>query len=217
MSRSVRTNQGSEAFDYLTPEELLEQFRAGSDAAFEALFAQIGGRLFGFLRRYLGDEHLAEDVYQNVLVKVALHAGDYDGRSRLQTWIYQIARHAAVDALRAAKRRHEVAAGTGADGDLEEGGLLPALAGIVSRDLPPLEQLTVEELGRRIGMAVEGLPLEQREVFLLREQADLTFEDIGQMLGCGKETAKSRMRYAMRNLQSALGAEARLFGLLAGL
>ncbi len=215
MTRSMRELHihEPESFDYLTPEELLERFRQGSDAAFEALAAQVGGRLFGFLCRYLGDEHLAEDVYQNVLVKIARHAGDYDGRSRLQTWIYQIARNASVDALRARKRSREIPAGAGA----EDGETLSVLSAIVSKDLPPLEQLTVEELGRRIGLAVEGLPLEQREVFLLREQADLTFEDIGQMLGCGKETAKSRMRYAMRNLQSALGAEARLYGLLAGL
>lgn len=217
MAFSGRKPQGPESFDYMTPEELLEHFRHGSDPAFEALVGMIGGRLFGFLRRYLGDEHLAEDVYQTVLVKIALHAGEYDGRARLHTWIYRIARNAAMDAVRARGRRHEVAAGTGVAEPEEDGSVLRALGEIVSKELPPLEQLTVEELGKRIGRAVEGLPLEQREVFLLREQADLTFEDIGQMLGCGKETAKSRMRYAMRNLQAALGAEARLYGLLAGL
>lgn len=198
----------------MTPEELLEQYRQGCEVSFEALITLLGGRLYGFLCRFIGDAHLAEDVYQNVLLKIALHAEDYDGRARLQTWIYQIARNAAVDALRVRKRQRESVGGVVAE---ESGEVLSALTTVMSRELPPLEQLTVEELGKRIGLAVEGLPQEQREVFLLREQADLTFEEIGQLLGCGKETAKSRMRYSMRNLQAALGAEARLYGLLAGL
>ena len=61
--------------------------------------------------------------------------------------------------------------------------------------------------------ALEGLPEPQREVFLRKEEGGLTFEEIGVMLGCGKETAKSRMRYALARLKNALGSEARAWGL----
>ncbi len=195
-----------------TPEEMLGQFIGGDEQAFHDLVDAVGGRLFGFICRFLGDHHLAEDVYQTVLVKVATHARSYDGRARFTTWMYQIARNACLDAVRSRARRKVVSL------DAEAGDCDSSLleAQMVS-DLPPAEQLTVAELGARISTAVEALPPEQKEVFLLRENADLTFEEIGEILGCGKETAKSRMRYALKRLQNALSAEARLYGLLNGL
>lgn len=193
----------------LTDEELLARYVEGDEAAFGHLVERIGDRLFGFIRRFLSNHHLAEDVYQAVLVKVATHAASFDGRARVTTWVYQIARNACLDAVRSRSRRHLVSLDAGRDDG--DGSLLEAR---IVEDLPPEEALTVEELGRRIADAVEALPAEQKEVFLLREDADLSFDQIGKVLGCGKETAKSRMRYALKRLRNALGAEARLYGLL---
>ena len=200
------------AYEYMTPEELLEAFRVGDDEAFAALVEQIGGRLYGFICRLSADAHLAEDVYQQVLIKIALKAGDYDGRARLLTWVYAIARNAVIDTLRQLNRKPEYG---GVTLDSVDGKSPVSVA--LTRDLSPLDQLTVRELGERIRLAVEALPLEQREVFLLREDGDLSFIEIAQILGCGKDTAKSRMRYALLHLRQALGAEARLYGLMAGL
>src|SRR3989339_1716556 len=75
-----------------TPEELLARFSAGDSEAFVRLVDQVGERLFGFIHRFIGDAHDAEDVYQTVLFQVARHAKQFDGRSRLVTWLYRIAR-----------------------------------------------------------------------------------------------------------------------------
>lgn len=195
-----------QALALATPEELLSAYVNGHEVAFSILVERLGGRLFGFLVRYLGDHHLAEDVYQTVLIKLARHAPSFDRRAKLTTWLYQIARNACIDALRRKPRVRTVPL----EVDPEEEG--PEARGLPAAGSTPAEDAARRELGRRILQAVDGLPEEQREVFLLKEEGDLTFEEIGDLLGCGKETAKSRMRYALRRLQNALGAEARLFG-----
>lgn len=187
--------------------ELLGRYAQGDDSAFERLVELVGGRLFGFICRMIRNPHTAEDVYQSVLVKVATHADSFDGRAKFNTWLYRIARNACLDEIRKmARNREHASSGTGEESD--------SVFDQVAHDGPqPGEAVSQVELGRRIQQAVEDLPDEQREVFLLKEDGGLTFEDIGEMLGCGKETAKSRMRYALKRLQNALGQEARLYGL----
>lgn len=194
-----------EDLSLLSPEVLFGRYREGDSAAFTELVAQMGDRLFAFIARFLGNRTEAEDVYQNVWIKVATRAELYDPQARWETWLYTIARHACLDALRARSRRREV---SWEEGEEEASRPTP--------DDPPEKKLEEEELGLRIANAVEALPLEQREVFLLKEEGNLTFEEIGDLLGCGKETAKSRMRYALARLRNALGPDARAYQLTLG-
>ncbi|MBN2713937.1 MAG: sigma-70 family RNA polymerase sigma factor [Planctomycetes bacterium] len=189
-------------------EGMLARFAAGDESAFSELVDLIGGQLYGFICRFLSDRHTAEDVFQIVLVKIARNASGFDGRASFATWSYRIARNACLDQLRKRKRDRT----TGAIPAEEEGSASP-MDNIPSGTPDPSDAITREELGARINSAVETLPDEQKEVFLLKENGGLTFDEIGQLIGCGKETAKSRMRYALQKLQAALGAEARLYGL----
>jgi RNA polymerase sigma-70 factor (ECF subfamily) len=193
---------------FATEEALLERYLGGDDAAFEQLVEQTGERLFAFIGRFLGDWHEAEDVYQLVWVKVARRAGSFDGRSRFTTWLFQVARNSCLDAVRRRKRRRLVTLAP-----REEETRPEPFDALAAEEAAPGDTVLDEELGARIREAVRSLPSEQREVFLLKEEADMTFEEIGALLGCGKETAKSRMRYALRRLRNALGAEARQYGI----
>lgn len=192
-----------------SPEELLERYVNGQEEAFTKLVEVVGERLFSFIRRFLANHHLAEDVYQTVLVKVATNAGTFDHRARLSTWMYRIARNACLDALRQKARRKTVPL-EGASEEKETGWL----GSLKDKAMAPDQNVSAGELGARIVSVLAALPQEQREVFLLKEDASLTFEEVGEILGCGKETAKSRMRYALRRLQNALAADARQYGLL---
>jgi RNA polymerase sigma-70 factor (ECF subfamily) len=180
---------------------------AGDESAFEALFQEMGERLFAFILRYLGDHHRAEDVYQAVLVKVACKAATFQAHAKATTWIFQIARNTCLDELRAENRRPKVLS---SEPELSQGLGGSPLPGEAPE---PAEELIHKELGSRIEQAIQSLPDEQREVFLLKEEGGLTFEEISAVTDCGRETCKSRMRYALERLRNGLTREAKQYGL----
>jgi len=179
--------------------DLLAAYAAGRESAFEELVDQAGGRLYAFLERLLGDVYLAEDVYQTVLFRVALRAETFDRRARFMTWLYRIARNAAIDAL----RRQANTTALSADERADSG---------PSPDAACEEADERDILERKVREALARLPEAQREAFLLKEEAGLSFEAIGDLVGCGSETAKSRYRYALERLRTALRPEARQYG-----
>src|SRR6202035_2814585 len=81
-------------------EELLASFRRGQREAFGVLVRRYQGELFGYLRRSLGDSNLAEDVFQNTFLQVFLKIGKYELGRPVRPWLYTIATHQAIDALR---------------------------------------------------------------------------------------------------------------------
>ena len=124
----------------------------------------------------------------------------YDG-GKFTTWLYTIARNLCVDAARRGK--HRKAASLDAPLSDEDGAaslldLVPDTGAGVDR------QAQSRELAVRLRQAIEALPDEQREIFLLREVADLQFNEIANVIGCPENTVKSRMRYALEKLREAL-------------
>ncbi len=200
-------------YDFLTPEELLEHFVSGDDEAFISLVRHFGEKLLGFLSRFTGDYTLAEEIFQSVLVKIATHAKSFNHHTRLNTWIFAIARNTAIESLKSANNDQHQQLTDAAEPDNDDE-IDKSILNALCRSLPPVNQITVEELGRRIAAAVTMLPETEREVFLLREDADLTMDEIAQIVNCSKETAKSRMRYAINKLRVNLKKETKLYSLL---
>lgn len=176
---------------------VLQRHLAGDGTAFGELVAMFEARLFVFIARMVGDSHLAEDVFQQTWLKAARSAASFDGRGAFSTWLFRIARNAALDELR--RRRHDRPA---------SGPEMEALANRPDgKTATPLEKMTADELARRVRAALASLPEPQREAFLLKEEAELDFTAIGAILGCGRETAKSRFRLAVEKLRHILGTE----------
>lgn len=176
------------------PEQLLERYISGDDLAFAALVQRYETKLYAFINRMTGDGHLAEDVFQQVFIKVAKNARAFDGRASFSTWLYSIARNTTLDELRRrAKRPIEPGASPGEFSHMAD-----------PTSVSPLEKLTREELAAQIRAAIMTLPEAQREAFLLKEEAELDFGEIGAILGCGRETAKSRFRLAVGKLRGIL-------------
>ena len=179
------------------PEQLLERYVAGDAEAFGELVGLYEEKLFAFIARMTGDAHLAEDVFQQTFIKVAQKADVFDGRASFSTWLYRIARNAALDELRKRSREARPV-------DPDWGGLeTVADDGAVS----PLDLLAIEETAERVREALSRLPVAQRETFLLKEEGNLGFAEIGEVLGCGRETAKSRFRLAVARIREHLGLE----------
>lgn len=177
-----------------TDEDLMERYASGDAAAFEALFERHRGRLFRFLLHSTNDESAAEDLFQEVFVKIVRARENFTRSGSFKSWLYAIARNALVDRHR---RR-----GVRPDQSVESRELDEGKHGRSAASSPE-----VHLLRRRIREAVASIPREQREVFLLREQAGMDFQQIANIVGCGVPTAKSRMRYALERLRRLLTDE----------
>ena len=180
-------------------ETLLVAYRDGDTAAFEALFERYRGPLFNFLLRRTRDRQRAEELYQDVWTKVIERCEDFRGDAKFSTWLYTIARNRCVDHARRMKHRAHQSL------DTKRRDSEPPLLERVGNPGPSTEALASgAALQARIAQAVERLPDEQQEVFLLRQLQGLGFKEISEIVGVPANTVKSRMRYALECLQNEL-------------
>lgn len=183
-------------------EELLVNFRRGQREAFGVLVRRYQGELYGYLCRYLGDRNLAEDVFQNTFLQVFTKIGQYEPGRPARPWLYTIATHQAIDALRRAGRYQALSLeqsredGTGED-------LNHLLDLVESRGPGPLDQAQGEERRQLVRASVERLPDFLKQVVLLAYYQGLKYKDIGDILGIPVGTVKSRLHAALVRLQEA--------------
>ena len=176
-------------------ERLMLDWVAGDAAAFEQLYGRHRTRLYRYLLRQLRDAALADEFFQDVWQKVIAARSGWTPDAPFGTWLYRIAHNRLGDHWRAAKYRPP------APEDADE-----RAARIPDPDTPE-RQLSEFEQRRRLQLALDALPPEQREVVVLRLEQELTLEEIGEITGVGRETVKSRLRYAMDKLRAGLGSE----------
>jgi len=186
--------QAREAPDAASDEQLMLAWAAGDAAAFEPLYARHRTRLFRFLLRQLRDQALAEELFQDVWQKVIAARTGWTPDAPFGVWLYRIAHNRLADHWRAASHRPP------APEDADE-----RAARLPDPDTPE-RNLSEFERRRQLQLALDALPPEQREVLLLRLEQDLTLEEIGAVTGVGRETVKSRLRYAMDKLRAQADA-----------
>lgn len=185
-------------------ERLLAAFLEGDAEAFEAIVLRYRSPLYNLLLRSVRDPQAASDLLQEVFLRVIQRADKFHGGAKFSTWIFTIARNLSIDhARRMQHRRHRsLDAPVGSTDGADPG---PSLADRVSgTDLGGERAVDSAEIQRRVAAAVESLPGEQREVFLMRQLHGLPFQDIADVVGVPVNTVKSRMRYALERLQQAL-------------
>jgi RNA polymerase sigma-70 factor (ECF subfamily) len=184
-----------------TDEELLERFRAGDRRAFDSLMKRHQVGLFNFIHRSVRDRATAEELLQDTWLRVLAGAQDFQRASKFSTWVYTVARNLCIDqARKAVLRRHPSLDQSPRSSD--EG---PTLGETLADQGPQADRSAIsKELQERLIAAIHSLPDDQREVFMLREYASLPFKEIAEVVGAPENTVKSRMRYALERLQSAL-------------
>jgi RNA polymerase sigma-70 factor (ECF subfamily) len=180
---------------------LMMRYRDGDMTAFETLYARHRGPLFRFVMRQLGNQQRTEDVFQETWARLVRNRATYRPTAKFNTYLYRIARNCVIDQYRKTGRRAAVIVPQ--DNDMAEP---QATTG------DPLEAAGQAETGTALLTALQGLPDDQREAFLLKEECGLSLEDIGTVTGVGRETVKSRLRYAVDKLRQCLPtpAEARI-------
>jgi len=182
---------------------LMLAFAAGDAHAFERLFRRHGGALLTDLAHLTGERATAEDLLQEIFLRVVRRAREYRPDGRFRAWLHTIAHHALTDQRRRAALRPTTRDAMDFHDDAE---LEPELATPAGGD-DPLLRVHARELGARIEAALARLPAAQREVFLLRERAGLELAEIARTTGANLATVKSRLRYALAGLRRILCAE----------
>jgi RNA polymerase sigma-70 factor (ECF subfamily) len=163
----------------------------GDAAAFETLYRRHRGPLYRFVLRALKQRSAAEELFQEVWIRVIESRSRYAPQARFTTWLYTIAHNLLVDHWR--RKGLTVVSLDAEDVPLESAN--------------PARHAEARESLARLLQAIEALPPAQREAFLLHEEAGLTVAEIAAVTGAGEEAAKSRLRYAMAKLKAALGDE----------
>jgi RNA polymerase sigma-70 factor, ECF subfamily len=181
-------------------EELLEKFQSGQREAFGALVRRYQGELFGYLRRYLGDHALAEDVAQNTFLQVFLKIAQYERGRSARPWLYTIATHQAIDALRR-HGRHQLLSIDQDRSDADQASLPQLMNLVESRHPSPLEQVESEERRELVRAGVDRLPDFLKQVLILAYYQGLKYADIAQIIGIPVGTVKSRLHAALVKLQ----------------
>lgn len=176
-------------------------FRDGDASAFEFLVIRHRRPLFNFLLRSVHNRSRAEELLQEVFLRVVRAKERYQRTAKFSTWVYTIARNLCVDESRRQKfrRTQSLEQKRGSDG-----GGLSVLDQSAAQQPDVDQQAQAPTLRRRMQAAVAVLPDEQREVFLMRQISGLSFKEIGEAVGAPENTVKSRMRYALEKLRSEL-------------
>ncbi|WP_425510972.1 RNA polymerase sigma factor [Xanthomonas chitinilytica] len=170
----------------------MQAYAGGDLDAFGVLYARHRSRLYHFLLGQLRDPSLAEELFQDVWQRLVHARAGWQPEAAFTTWLFRIAHNRLNDHWRAARHRPP------APIDAEE-----RTARLADACTP---ELALSELSQRrqLQRALRELPPEQQQVVLLRLEQELSLEEIGQITGVGRETVKSRLRYAMDKLRARL-------------
>ena len=178
--------------------DLLRAHAGGDPHAFARLYERYDRPCFQFIRRTLGGANAdaAEDLHQETWISISKNAASFDARkANFRAWLFTIARHKVWDHF----RRQKVAVLTMGEDDAAM--LFP------DPGPTPMEQVELRQLAQTLVIAVEALPLAQRETFVMFADAGLSLSEIADITGVAAETAKSRLRYARASLRAALAPE----------
>lgn len=184
--------------DLRTDEALALAYKAGDNSAFEVLYARWRGRLYRYFLRQCGHAGQADELFQETFLRIIGAAEHYEVTAKFSTWIFSIAHNLLIDHWRKSGREPVLETPLGEEDENREIDM-PAPESAV-----PDHQAAQRQLGAAIIAAVAALPDVQREAFLLAEEGDLTLEEVARIAGVGRETIKSRLRYATRKLREAL-------------
>lgn len=155
-------------------------------------------RIYGYVRRLVAEDHLAEDVTQDVFVHIQRSISTFDPARELSPWVFTIAANKVRDHWRS--RRHQDALREASlDGDDGAPVREP-----VDGALGPAFQLENEELRRRLDAAIEELPAGMRETLVLRWFEELPFDEIGTMIGRNETAVRKRYSRALAELRGIL-------------
>ena len=185
-------------------EELMLGCQRGDEASFDQLFERYRSKLFTFIWRWVRNEALAEDIFQETFVRVFTRAGSFRQRAKVSTWVYTIAANLCRDELKRRKRRKTVSLDQPVSDD-DAGHAWTQMLRLADEDSESPRE-TAEQAEHRVALwrAVEGLPGELRVTLELQVVHGLKYREVAEVLGIPLGTVQSRIHNAVKLLRKRL-------------
>jgi RNA polymerase sigma-70 factor, ECF subfamily len=181
-------------------EKAMRKFQNGDAQSFDVLLKRHSGGVLRFIMKMTGGSKLhAEDLLQEIFLKVIERKDRYDPDQKFTTWLYSIARNHCIDYLRTESYRRHRSLDAPLNNESEGGAVVLEI--VKSSQRTQDEEAYDKELRELIDIGVKGLKEEFREVFLLREVEGLSFQEIAEITESPLGTVKSRLRYAFQYLR----------------
>jgi RNA polymerase sigma-70 factor (ECF subfamily) len=181
---------------------LMLQVRADNAAAFEELVLRYQGRVITVLERLVYRRDIAEDLAQDVFLRVFRARKSYEPTAKFSTWLLTIANHVARNALRSLARRREVSGSPRSSADSQPVPL--EQIAVADSGLMPARQLDNRERIEMVREAIERLSDSQKVALVLSKFEGMSYTDIGQVMNLTPQAVKSLLSRARRNLRLAL-------------
>lgn len=182
-------------------QELVNQYVSGEESALAILIQRHKSRIFSYIMHTVKSRALAEDIFQDTFIKVisTLKKGHYKEEGKFLPWVLRISHNLMIDHFRREKRMKTVTGGIDADGKPFD------IFSLIGAHDKSIEQNMVEtQIRKDIRKLIEFLPLEQREVLIMRHYFDMSFKEISEQTNVSINTALGRMRYALINMRKMI-------------
>ena len=179
-----------------TDQQLVKEYLAGKESAFEQLVRRHTDRVYGYVRMMVKDHQLAEDIFQDVFVKAVttMKKGRYNEEGKFLPWILRIAHNLVIDTFRKNKRFPTVDGGPEFD----------VFNVIKDEDKIADEAIIEDQINNDLRKLIEVLPEDQKTVLKMRHFQEMSFKEIAKDTGVSINTALGRMRYALINLRKLI-------------
>jgi RNA polymerase sigma factor (sigma-70 family) len=179
-----------------TDNELVSRFIKGDDTALQSLIVRHEKKIYTSIYLLVKDRDLANDIFQDTFIKVinTLRSGNYNEEGKFLSWVLRIGHNLVIDYFRSLKRMPMVH-------DTEEYSIFDTLP-LLDENVE--DKLIAEQIHTQVRTLIEELPLDQREVVIMRHFGNMSFKEIAECTNVSINTSLGRMRYALINLRKLI-------------
>jgi len=188
--------------------ELMARFIAGDESAFRIIVRRYKNSLYSFLRRFLNDQNLIEDIFQETFLQIFTSRDNFDTSRPLRPWLFTIAANKAKDALRKQQRNTALTIGTVADS--EQMSFEDVLNSITSDKVVPYDHMARNETASMVRQVITNMPENLREILILSYFNKFSYKQMASILSIPIGTVKSRLHTAVhrftKDYKAAIGS-----------
>ncbi len=185
----------------LSDEELVDRFRSGDEDSFRILVERYSPFIFNIICRTIKDRSLAEDLSQEVFLRMYRFLNGFKKKCRFSTWLYRLTVNVCFSAQRRSKEESKVVS---LSYQTENVGSNPGTRELEDESFSPRKTLEKEELTGKIKSAIDSLSEVLKMTFILREFEDLSYNELAKVFQCSQGTIKSRLSRARETLRQKL-------------